>query len=99
MSDLDVKIQWHAPDACYAAVFMREGEPWYLGGALVGMGSNPGRAVMELCELAEQLVVHGENFLTDDPLSVPDRRWLFEMLDRGSAREHEMFVALKEAER
>jgi hypothetical protein len=98
VNDLDFKLQWHSPEFCWACVVMRDGEPWYLDGALVGLGATPAAAVAEWTELAEYLVIYGQNFLCDSPLSLEDRKWLFNMIDLGSAQSNEMFVALHQAE-
>jgi hypothetical protein len=37
-----VEIQYHSPDGVYAAGFLRDGEPWILDGACVGMAVHPG---------------------------------------------------------
>lgn len=96
--DIDIKIQWHSPDQMFAAVLVRDGKEWYLDGALVGMGSMPDKAVAELLELARYLVIEGENFLTDGPLSLEDRIWLFKVLDQGAlANGDRMYVAIREA--
>lgn len=80
---MDVRIEWHSPDRVYAATFLRDGEPWYLNGALVGMSYAPGSAVEDLVGIAQNLVRHGENFLTEDVLSLDDRVWLYRQLDPG----------------
>jgi len=82
--DMDVKLQWHSPDQAWAAVFMRDGEPWYLDGALVGMGLTPHEAVDDLVGIAHHLVVAGGNFLLQDGISPLDRKWLFNLFDRGN---------------
>jgi hypothetical protein len=43
--DMDIRLQYHSPDEAWAATFVRDGEPWFLDGALVGMGSEPSEAV------------------------------------------------------
>jgi hypothetical protein len=98
MSDIDIQLQWHSPDQCFAAVLMRDGEAWYLGGALVGMGA-PGEAVDNLLDQAFHLVVVGENFLTEDPISLEDRLWLFKLLDGriDSKVNDEMYQAVRAA--
>lgn len=82
--DIDIKIQWHTSDTAWVAVFMRDGEPWYLDGALVGMGFTIDEAVAELIGIAHGLVVTGENFLTESVITLEDRTWLFKLLDRGN---------------
>lgn len=105
-NNLDVRVQWHAPDAVFAAVFLRDGEPWVLNGALVGLASTRGRAVDDLMGLAAYLVVHGENFLTDVPIGIEDREWLFDHLDWGgqtfgdpgdTVTNDQMYTALRDA--
>lgn len=99
MSDenhLLVRVEWHQPDASWSAVLLREGRPWFLDGALVGMGDTPGEAVENLVELAKHLVIHGENFLIDWPLSLADREWLFRLLEPGDEND-EMYGALRAA--
>jgi hypothetical protein len=78
--DMDIRLQYHSPDEAWAATFVRDGEPWFLDGALVGMGSEPSEAVRELTGIAVYLVVHGGNFLTVEPISDVDHEWLREML-------------------
>ena len=80
-NNFDVRVQWHQPDQHFAAVLMRDGQEWYLNGALVGMGSTRGEAVEDLVGIAAYLVVHGINFLMAVKLPVADRLWLFELLD------------------
>lgn len=84
MTDIDIKIQWHSPDSMWAAVFMRDGEPWYLDGVLVGMGSTPDAAVEDLLHIADHLILFGENFLSNGQISHDARRWLFSLMDRGN---------------
>jgi hypothetical protein len=96
---MDIRIEWHSPDQIYAAVFMRDGEPWYLEGALVGMDSPPGRAVDDLVELAQYLVIHGYNALTEVDVPLDDRKWLFKLLDDGGDWDttQTMYTALRDA--
>jgi hypothetical protein len=93
----DVRVEWHAPDVAFAAVFLRDGQPWFLDGALVGMAGSRGGAVDDLVGIARHLVTHGENFLTDMPLSLPDREWLFGLLDAGPDPHDEMYSAIRQA--
>jgi hypothetical protein len=99
MTDIDVKLQWHSPESCWAAVLMRDGEPWYLNGALVGFASQAGDAVTDLLRSATHLVEFGENFLTDRQVSLEDRVWLFKLLDRGNRVNDidRMYQAIREA--
>lgn len=90
-------VQWHSPDSCFAAVLVRDGKPWYLNGSAVGMGSTRGEAVDDLCGILQYLVIHGANFLTENPLPLHDRKWLFALLDPGS-QDDEMYRALRDAE-
>lgn len=78
-----VIIQWHEPDNAYAAVFLRDGKPWFLSGALVGMGSAQGDAVNELAGIARHLVIEGTNFLLNGTLPVADRLWLAQVIGPG----------------
>ena len=94
--EFTVQVQWHAPDQVFAAAFVRDGQPWFLGGALVGMGSTRGAAVDNLVGTARHLVIHGENYLTSQPLSLPDREWLFSLLDHGDS-DVQMYAALQAA--
>lgn len=80
MSAMDIRIEYHQPDDAWAAVFIRDGEPWFLDGALVGMGDVPSEAVWDLIAESHFLVVHGHNFVLDN-LSLVDRLWLFKLLD------------------
>lgn len=91
-----VEIQWHQPDQAYAAVLLRDGQPWYLGGALVGMGTTPGAAVQSLTDLARFLVIHGINYLTVEPLPLADREWLYGLFGTGPGN-HEIWQALRAA--
>lgn len=93
-NNLDIRIQWHSTDSVWAAVFLRDGEPWFLEGALVGMGSTRGEAVTDLCEIAKYLVTHGANFLSEYMVSVEDRVWLFDKLDFGDT-DDEMYKAIR----
>ena len=95
--DIDVKIQWHQPDEVFAAVFVRDGEPWFLDGALVGLHVAPGGAVSELIGIAKHLVIEGENFLSDGPIAIEYRVWLFRLLDQGSLASDEMYAAVRKA--
>jgi hypothetical protein len=83
----------------WAAVFVRDGEPWYLNGALVGMESSPPLAVAELLDLAQHLVIHGANFLTEGQIPLEDRIWLFKLLDMAvdSDDNQKMYIAVREA--
>lgn len=94
-NNLDVRIQYHSPDSVWAAVFLRNGEPWFLDGAMVGMGSTRGEAVDDLVEIAKYLVVNGENFLTEAVMSVEDRTWLFDKLDFADF-DDEMYKAIRD---
>jgi hypothetical protein len=99
VSSFDLRIEWHSPDQHWVAVFLRDGEPWFLNGAMVGFGVEPGDAVADLMGIARHLVIHGENFLTDAPLGLDDRKWLFskiELADR--AYTDEMYLAIRQAE-
>jgi hypothetical protein len=99
MSGFSLLVEWHLPDQVFAATFVRDGEPWHLDGALVGMGRSPELAVADLLGLADYLVLHGENFLTDGPIPLADRRWLFELLDQGNdtAAIQARYVAIRAA--
>jgi hypothetical protein len=92
-----IEIQWHAPDLMYAAALWRNGKPWLLDGALVGMAASRVGAVDELLGAARQLVIHGENYLTDGLVPLADRQWLFRLLDPGDTTD-DMYVALRQAE-
>lgn len=94
--EFTVQVQWHAPDQMFAAAFLRDGQPWFLNGALVGVGSTRGAAVDNLADAARHLVTYGENYLTSQPLSLPDREWLFSLLVGGDAS-FEMHAALQAA--
>jgi hypothetical protein len=89
-----VEIEWSAGDQAFACALQRDGKPWFLGGALVGMGSTPGSAVTELTGAIRYLVIHGENYLTKTPLAFPDRAWLASLID-PLALDDEMFSALR----
>ena len=99
MSDINVKLQWHAAEQCHVAVLIRDGEPWFLDGALVGMGSTPGAAVDGLIYEAIHLVTEGENFLTRRPIALAHRIWLFKLLDGtiDFTRNEEMYTAIRAA--
>lgn len=83
--EMDLRVEWSGDDSAWAAVLIRDGEPWYLDGALVGMESTPAGAVTDLLGIARHLVMEGSNFLMRDkpPLSAEDRRWLFTLTDVG----------------
>jgi hypothetical protein len=93
---LIVEVQYSSDAGVYAAGLIRNGEPWILGGALVGMRADRGQAVTVLIEMARHLVIEGENGLTDGQVPLTDREWLFHLLD-GDVGSHEMYVALKAA--
>jgi hypothetical protein len=94
--EFTVKVEWDAAEQMFAAAFLRDGRPWFLNGALVGTGSTRGAAVDNLADAARYLVAHGENYLTSQPLPLPDREWLFSVLDHGDAN-IEMHAALHAA--
>jgi hypothetical protein len=97
--ELNIIIQWHLPEQMFAAVLVRDGEPWYLGGALVGTASAPRSAVGDLLEQVDYLVRYGENHLTEGPISEEDRRWLFKLLDKGNdtTAMQARYVAMRDA--
>ena len=95
--DFTVKVEFHSPDAVFVAGFLRDGEPWILNGALVGMGGTREEAVTSLTGIARYLVLNGENFLTDAQLPLADRQWLFAVLDQGPL-DDEMYAALRAAQ-
>jgi hypothetical protein len=81
---MDVRIEHHydhhhGPHH-FAAVLLRDGEPWYLDGALVGMGNTPAGAVTDLEQLARYVVLYGQNALMEQPLEYPDLEWLFNQI-------------------
>jgi hypothetical protein len=78
---LDIRIEWGTDDRYWFAGFMRDGESFVLDGALTGAGATPDRAVKSLLEIADYLVRNGENGMTNGPISVADRTWLFKLLD------------------
>jgi hypothetical protein len=82
-AEFTVQVQWHSPDRVYAAGFLRDGEPWILDGALVGMGSSRSAAVAELEAAARHLALRGGNFMTGGQIEPADREWLFAMLAAG----------------
>jgi hypothetical protein len=82
--DMDIKLAWSSDDSAWCAVLVRDGEPWYLDGACVGMGRSPGEAVDDLLGIAGYLVEHGQNALTPG-IDPDDRDWLFRLLDQGTA--------------
>jgi hypothetical protein len=95
-TDIDIKVQWHSPDLVWAAVLVRDGEPWFLNGALVGLHANISGAVAELLGLMKHLIIHGENFLTEGEIPLEDRIWMFKLLDGGIGDEEnsEMYLAI-----
>jgi hypothetical protein len=94
-----IEIQWHAPDMAFAAGFLRDGQPWILDGALVGMGATRGAAVDDLTSLARELVRTGENCLSDGQvLPLTDRRWLFDQIDPGPDLNDDLYAAMRHAE-
>jgi hypothetical protein len=112
MNPINIRIEYHSPDQAWAAVFMRhpvmpdgttaiQSEPWYLNGALVGMGSAPSSAVEDLIEEAKFLIINGENFLTaaaiSEPLNIEDRQWLAKLLAPLDV-DDEMYLALRNAQ-
>jgi hypothetical protein len=100
MPDMDIRLQYHAPDRAFAAVFLRDGQEWYLEGALVGMASSPAGAVAELLATAQELVINGELPLGDQ-LPLEDRLWLFKLLDIPDLADwdtsQEMYAAIRAA--
>lgn len=97
MPDINVRLQYHTPDRAWAAVFVRNDREWYMDGALVGMAATPPQAVAELLALAQHLVIHGENFLTEGQIPLTDRIWLFKLLDCTGEMNDEMYKAIREA--
>jgi hypothetical protein len=95
-ADLTVSVGWSQDDLSFAAVLLRDGKPWYLNGALVGMGSTREAALTDLLGIARHLVMHGENFLLPGLLPLADREWLFSLLDSGPS-DDEMYAALRTA--
>ena len=85
MTAFIVQVEWSHDDQAFAAALVRDGEPWYLDGALVGMGTTREQAVTDLTGIARHLVITGANYLTSGPLPVPDRRWLLAVLGDGYA--------------
>jgi hypothetical protein len=92
-----VQVDYSGPDHAFAAVLIRDGEPWFLDGALVGMGSTPGKAVDKLTGAARYLVIYGHNYLTRDPLLLADREWLYSLLTPGLEQGDEMYAAIHAA--
>jgi hypothetical protein len=97
---MDIKLQWHQPERLFVAMFMRDGQPWSLGGSVVGRHARPGEAVDALIRVATDLVIDGETSLTRGQISLDDRGWLFSLLDQGSEPEirEKMYMALRLAE-
>jgi hypothetical protein len=95
--EFDVRIQWHEPAARFAAVLLRDGQPWPLRGALVGMGTTRDAAVADLAGIGRHLVVHGANELSGGPIGAEDRQWLACVLDSGAAMDQPVFRAAWEA--
>ena len=93
------EIQWRSPDGMFAAALLRDGQPWFLDGALIGMGATRGAAIDDLVQIASYLVVHGENGLASQPLSLADREWLFTLLDCDADPNLEMHAAIQAARR
>ena len=56
-----VEIEWSTGDQAFACALQRDGKPWLLNGALVGMGTTLGQAVTELAGAIRYLVIHGDN--------------------------------------
>jgi hypothetical protein len=100
MPDIDIRLQYHSPDRAFVAIFLRDGEEWYLEGVLVGMASSPAGAVAELLATAQELVIKGELPLGDQ-LSLADRLWLFKHLDIPDLADwdtaQEMYAAIRVA--
>jgi hypothetical protein len=99
-----IEVQWHGPDRKFHACFLRDGQPWTLGGGAVGSGYTRGEAVGALVAIARYLVTHGENFLLTDRLTLEDRQWLFALVEDGpdapeAPNYGEMRAALARAER
>jgi hypothetical protein len=81
---MDLRVEWSGDDGAWAAVFIRDGQPWWLDGTLVGMESTPAKAVEDLLGVARHLVIEGSNFLMEPAkLDAKDRRWLFNLTDVG----------------
>jgi hypothetical protein len=87
-----IQVDWHAPDQAFAAVFLRDGIPWYLSGLLVGMAPTRGGAVENLTERACWLIEHGHPDVT-----LADRAWLLAVLDTGTPRYDRFRAALAAA--
>ena len=96
--EMDLHVDWSGNDGAYAAVFIRDGQPWWLDGALVGMDTTPGGAVTQLLALARHLVMEGSNYLMEGRvLSAKDRRWLFDLTDVGVSDDL-AYAAVRKAE-
>lgn len=95
--NFDIRIGWDQPDEIFVAIFMRDGEEWFLDGTLVGAGATPGTALSDLYDVAHHLVVHGENFL--GVINTEDRTWLAKLMDIGNDTEQiqERYIAMREA--
>jgi hypothetical protein len=73
-------------------------QSYLLNGALVGTGPSPGTAVSSLLAIANALVIEGENGLTDGPIDLVDRVWLFKVLDTEALSGHEArYAAIRKA--
>lgn len=93
----DVRFEWSMDDQAYAVAFLRDGKPWYLDGALVGMGPSRADALTDLCGIARNLVMEGTNYLMGGRvLTMADRHWLFRLLDTGDS-DDKMYRALRDA--
>ena len=100
MPEFDIRIEWSMDDQAHAAAFLRDGQPWFLDGALVGMGVTRAAALTDLCGIARYLVEHGTHFLMGGAtLPLADREWLFRLLDTGADVDGrmEMYRALRAA--
>jgi len=97
---VNIRIQYHQPDQCFAAIFVKDGKAWYHDGLLVGMSFSAWEAVEDLYQMAAGVVLHG-NVGTGEEFALDDRAWLFrEVLDARwpNAEENQaMYVALREA--
>jgi hypothetical protein len=80
MAECTIRLEYDNAEEGWVAVFVRDGEPWIMDGALVGMGTDPASAVENLTGLSMWLIAHGENFLTKGQIDPADRLWLRTLL-------------------
>lgn len=92
---MDIHIEYSPSDQVWMAGFIRDGEWFILDGKLAGAGGLPSEAVWDLVAEAHYLVVHGENAISNGPIDIADRIWLFKLLDQMPEENQARYAAMR----